>query len=161
MRDYRNRVELHMETHQQKMPLSGVFTRAPGYRAMDTAALLNELDTLAGPRAAPPANDDEAQRRSRQVRNILMRIHRTFSLAMSALVFALVGVPLGMLARQAHMLSAFFLGCLPVMLLYYPVFLLGHSMADQELISVAAACWTPDGILGAIGAGLLLWLFLR
>ncbi|HUU42541.1 MAG TPA: hypothetical protein VMX57_02115, partial [Planctomycetota bacterium] len=64
-------------------------------------------------------------------------------------------------ARQAHMLSAFFLGVLPVMLVYYPVFLLGHSMADQGTISAAAACWTPAGVLGGIGLGLMGWLFVR
>ncbi len=158
---FRDGLEIRWDTHTQTVPLRGVFTREPGYKALTIAELLRELKEKYGPQAAPPKDEPEAEARRRRVRNIWIRIHRRFSLAASALAFTLVGVSLGILARQAHMLSAFFLGCLPVMLLYYPVFLLGHSMAAQDAISPAAACWTPAGILGGIGLGLLVWLFTR
>ncbi|GAH65864.1 unnamed protein product, partial [marine sediment metagenome] len=113
------------------------------------------------PRLAAATAEPQRRAARRVIRNIWMRIHRTFSLSFSALTFALLGVSLGILAHRSHMLSGFFLGCLPVMLVYYPVFILGQSMADQEMIPVAAGCWTPVGVLGAIGVGLLCWLFVR
>ena len=158
---FRDGLEIKWDTHAQKVPLHGVFTREPGYKALTTRQLLDVLEEEYGPNAPPPINVWDAQARARRVTNIWIRIHQRFSLAVSALAFTLVGVSLGILARQAHMLSGFFLGCLPVMLLYYPVFLLGQSMATEASLSPAAACWTPSGILGGIGVGLLGWLFTR
>lgn len=158
---FRDGLEIRWDAHTQRVPLRGVFTGEPGYKALNTRELLAELSRKYGPGSTPPRNDRELREKRRFTRNVWQRIHGRASLAASALAFTLVGVSLGILARQAHMLSAFFLGCLPVMLVYYPVFLLGHSMAAQEAISPAAACWTPSGILGGIGLGLLIWLFTR
>jgi lipopolysaccharide export LptBFGC system permease protein LptF len=130
--------------------------REPGYKALTTAGLLRQLQDKYG--MNPPPDNEQA---AREVRNIWLSIYSRSGLAMSALAFALIGVPLGILARQAHMLSAFLLGCLPVMIVYYPVFLMGQSMADQGTIPAIGACWTPDGVLAAIGVGLLGWLFVR
>ena len=162
---FREGADFRLDRHVERIPLEGVFTHAPKYKALTTVELLQVIDRKYRPDLPLPADPKLAavarDYRVRCTRNIMLRIHRRFSLAFSALVFTLVGVSLGILARQAHMLSAFFLGCLPVMLLYYPVFLLGHSMAGQGTISAAAACWTPAGVLGGIGLGLLGWLFVR
>jgi hypothetical protein len=157
-------MEIKLHAHTQTIPIKGVFMRNPDYKAMSTVQLVQELREIAGkfgPRLDAPPADWETRAAQHRVRDIWIRIHRMYSLSVSALALALVGVPLGILARQAHMLSAFLLGCLPVMLVYYPLFLLGQSMADEGKISAAAACWTPTGLLAAIGLGLLGWLFLR
>ena len=149
----------------RQIPLDGVFVRPPGAKALNTREMLREAERLYGSERPLPmdakAADVERAWRSDKMRSMWLRVHQRFSLAFSALAFALVGVAMGLLARQSHMLSAFFLGVLPVMLLYYPVFLLGHALASEGSISAAAACWTPAGLLGAIGVGLLGWLFLR
>ena len=133
-------------------------------KALTTHQMMKELKRLEakyGDALNHKSNAPEIREAQRRVADIWMRIHRMYSLAVSALALALIGVPLGILARQSHILSAFFLGCLPVMLVYYPVFLLGQSMAEEGTISAAVACWTPTGVLAAIGVGLLGWLFSR
>ena len=157
---FRDGLEIKWDVHVEKVPLRGVFAREPGHKALTTRQLIEVLKVEYGPDRVP-ANPNEARHWAMQATNIRIRVHRRFALAVSALAFTLVGVSLGILARQAHILSGFFLACLPVMLLYYPVFLLGHSMAVQSTLSPAAACWTPSGILGGIGCGLLGWLFTR
>lgn len=152
---FRDGLAIKWDSHTQSIPLKGVFMREPGYKALTTAGLLKQLEDKYG--MTTPENEQDA----REVRNIWLSIYSRSGLAMSALAFALIGVPLGILARQAHMLSAFLLGCLPVMIVYYPVFLMGQSMADQGSISVVGACWTPDGVLAAVGVGLLSWLCVR
>ncbi len=150
--------EIRWDSHVQSFPMKA-FMRDPDYKAMSTREMLGELDKL---KVAPsPINEWDAQMRERRRRDIQLRLHRLYSLSLSALALALVGVPLGLLARQAHMLSAFFLGCLPVMLVYYPVFLLGESMASEGSIPAAAGCWTPTAVVAAVGLGLLGWLFSR
>ena len=151
--------DIRWDSHVQGFPMRGVFMRSPDYKAMSTRDMLSDLDKNYGPNAPPPADAYQAEQRQRRVRDIWTRIHRMYSLSVSALALALVGVPLGLLARQAHMLSAFFLGCLPVMIVYYPTFLLGESMASEGTISAATGCWTPTVVIAAIGLGLLGWLF--
>ncbi len=157
--NFQEGLEIRWESREQTFPLKGVFMRDPDYKALGTREMIEELEKLRG--APPTTNPYEAQMRTRRERDILLRIHRLYSLAASALALTLVGVPLGLLARQAHMLSAFFLGCLPVMLVYYPVFLLGESMASEGTISPALGCWTPTAAIAVIGLGLLAWLFSR
>ncbi len=157
--DLVNGIEIRAQTQTQAFPIQGVFLSDPDYKVLSTLEMLRELKDKYGPGAPPAVNKFEAQQREVRKRAIWIRIHRLYSLSASALALALVGVPLGLLARQAHMLSAFFLGSLPVMLVYYPAILMGESMASEGSISAAAGCWTPTGLIAAIGLGLLVWLF--
>jgi len=158
---FRDGLEIRWDSHTQTIPLKGVFMREPGDKALTTAGLLRKLEEKYGLLAPMPENGEAAKAVEQQVRGLWISIYSRSGLAMSALAFALIGVPLGILARQAHMLSAFFLGCLPVMLVFYPIFLMGQSMAEEGTISAAAACWTPDAVLAVMGIGLLGWLFVR
>jgi lipopolysaccharide export LptBFGC system permease protein LptF len=159
--DMVNGLDVGAESQRQSFPIQGVFLSDPDYKVLSTLEMLREMKEKYGPGAPPPVNKYEAKQREQRKRAIWIRIHRLYSLSLSALALALVGVPLGLLARQAHMLSAFFLGCLPVMLVYYPTFLMGESMASEGSISPAVGCWTPTAIMAAIGIGLLAWLFRR
>ena len=159
--DFERVAEINLPERIQRFPLEQVFSRDPGTKALTTWQLLDYMDKEYGPTAPKPESDWYARKRVRHIRSIWIDIHQRFSLATACMAFVLVGIPLGILARKAHMLSAFFLGCLPVMLVYYPVLLMGQSMALEGAISPAAACWTPGAILAAIGVGLLGWLFTR
>jgi lipopolysaccharide export LptBFGC system permease protein LptF len=160
--DYRRPgVEVKVESRDEQVPVAGLFTRSPGLNSLTTPEMLWLIEEKYGPSAPQPADQYTRDLNKRRVTNIWLEIHQRFSLASSCFAFMLIGVPLGILARRAHMLSAFFMGCLPVMLVYYPVLLTGQSMAIQGAITPMAACWTPAVLLAAMGAALLGWLFMK
>lgn len=96
-----------------------------------------------------------------ETNDVLIKVHMRLSLAASALALVLVGMPLGILSGRSHMLKAFVLACVPVLLVYYPLFLLGQNLANTGTLSAATALWGPTVLMTGIGAGLIGYLFRR
>ena len=94
-------------------------------------------------------------RESRQVRAHWIEIHKKFSLPFACLVFALVGLPLGVLTGRAGRTGGFSLSLL-IILLFYILLTAGEKMAMDGRISAFLGMWGPDIILAA--AGLVLFL---
>ncbi len=101
---FRDGLDIKWDAHTQTIPIKGVFTSEPGYKALDTAGLLRELEKY-GPDVTPPTSPIDQQMRDLRVRTLWITIHRRFSLAASALAFTLLGVPLGILARPGVQLE--------------------------------------------------------
>jgi hypothetical protein len=55
----------------------------------------------------------------------------------------------------------FLLGFLPPVLLYFPIFLAGHSMGGSDQVPQWIAMWAADVIVGGLGFVLLLVAFRR
>jgi lipopolysaccharide export system permease protein len=83
-------------------------------------------------------------------------LHNRLAVALSPLVMALLGMPLGVLVRQRGRLTAFFAAFLPVAAVYYPLSMLGEGLATQGNVAPVAAAWCADAIVGA-GGGFLTW----
>ena len=96
-----------------------------------------------------------------ETNEILMRIHLRLSLAASAFALPLLGIPLGILSGRSHMLRAFILACVPVLLFYYPLFMLGRNLAETRVLSEGVAIWSPTLLLMGIGTGFIAYLFRR
>jgi len=97
----------------------------------------------------------------REKNDVLTTIHLRLSLAMSGLALVMVGIPLGILSGREHMLKAFVLACVPVVVVYYPLLLLGRNLAEARAVSEATALWGPTLLQMGIGAGLMGYLFRR
>lgn len=96
-----------------------------------------------------------------ETNEMLMRIHLRLSLAASAFALPLVGIPLGILSGRSHMLRAFILACVPVLLFYYPLFMLGRNLAEARVLGEGVAIWSPTLLLMGIGTGFTVYLFRR
>jgi lipopolysaccharide export system permease protein len=98
--------------------------------------------------------------KTRQIRNLQAEIHSRPALAVSCLVFALIGCPVGIWANRADYLSTFVVCFLPTLVVYYPLYLAGSDMGKTGKVPLALGCWAADIVMGTV-AVLLTWRLLR
>jgi LPS export ABC transporter permease LptG/LPS export ABC transporter permease LptF len=96
----------------------------------------------------------ELQRQGQIVRPFQVELHKRFSLPVAALVFILVGFPLGIRTHRGGRTLA--LGSsLAVVAAYYVIHTFLEGVALRGGVSVALAMWLPNAIFGAMGLVLL------
>ncbi len=98
--------------------------------------------------------------KTRQVRNLEAEVHARPALAVSCLVFALIGCPVGIWANRADYLSTFVVCFIPTLLVYYPLLLAGSDVGKTGKVPLWLGCWSADIVMGAVGV-LLMWRLLR
>ena len=86
----------------------------------------------------------------------LMRIHMKFSIPVACVVFAIIGLALGVTSRKEGKLASFVLGT-AVIFAYYIVMYLGESLAKAKIVPAQLAMWLPNILLGGAGIFLLVW----
>ncbi len=114
----------------------------PGLREMTVPQLQAEVVAL------------ESQELS--AHNEIMELHQRFSIPVARLVFAIIGLALGVTSRKDGKLASFALG-IGVIFTYYVLMFGAKAMAKGALVSPHLALWLPNIILGAAGVGLLFW----
>lgn len=98
--------------------------------------------------------------KTRQVRSLQAEVYARPALAVSCLVFALIGCPVGIWANRADYLSTFVVCFIPTLVVYYPLLLAGSDMGKTGKLPLALGCWLADLVMGAVGL-LLTWRLLR
>ncbi len=91
--------------------------------------------------------------------NQTIEIHKKFSIPAACLVFALVGLGLGLSNRRDGKFASFVVGIL-VIFVYYVIMYTAHSMTKGGLVPAWSAMWLPNIIIG-LGGVLLLWTRVR
>lgn len=71
--------------------------------------------------------------------------------AFGPLVFVLLGAPVGILFARRDFLSAFITCFLPIILLYYPLLLMGVNLGKEEIVHPMYAMWLGNVVLAALG----------
>ncbi|MGH9443805.1 MAG: LptF/LptG family permease [Thermoanaerobaculia bacterium] len=84
-----------------------------------------------------------------------VEIHKKFAIPVACVVFALVGVPLGITNRRGGKGSGFALS-IGIILGYYLLFNTGENWAKDGRISPALSMWLPNVLLALLGASLFL-----
>ena len=85
---------------------------------------------------------------------IIMEPWRRWANGFSCLCFVLVGAPMAIRMRNADFLTSFFLCFLPILLVYYPVLMLGVSRVKSGSLP-APAVWMGNILVMLWGAWLL------
>ncbi|MCH7746769.1 MAG: LPS export ABC transporter permease LptG [Acidobacteria bacterium] len=88
--------------------------------------------------------------------NEIIEIHQKFSLPVACLVFAIIGLALGVTSRKDGKLASFALG-IGVIFAYYIIMYSARALAKGDLVSPHLAMWLPNIILGGGGVALLVW----
>ena len=105
------------------------------------------------PAAVEPIRDSLRHERSRLDR-IVMEPWRRWANGFSCLCFVLVGAPMAIRMRNADFLTSFFMCFLPILVVYYPVFMLGVDQAKRGAVPPVAV-WTGNVLIAAWGWWLL------
>lgn len=71
--------------------------------------------------------------------------------AFGPLMFVLIGAPVGILFARRDFLSAFMTCFLPIVLLYYPMLLLGVNLGKEQILHPMYSMWMGNAVLAAIG----------
>jgi lipopolysaccharide export system permease protein len=82
--------------------------------------------------------------------------HRRWASGFSCLSFVLVGIPMAIRRRHAEFLASFFACFLPILLLYYPLLVIGLDQAKNGALPPIAV-WTGNVVFALWG----LWLLRR
>lgn len=117
-------------------------------REKDIGELVRDLKALrAGDRAG---RVDE-----RQVRAHLIEIHKKLALPAACLVFALLGLPLGLMTGRSGRTGGFSLA-LVIILLYYALLTAGEKAAMDGRLSAFLGMWGADLVFLAVGVLLVI-----
>ena len=83
----------------------------------------------------------------------MAEVPRRMSNGFGCFCFALVGIPVAMRTRSSDVMSVFFLCFLPVLVVYYPLLVVGENMAREGTLPNLSV-WMADAVL--VVAGILL-----
>jgi lipopolysaccharide export system permease protein len=97
----------------------------------------------------------EEARWKRQSNEYQTERHVRVALAFGALCFVLLGAPVGMMKAKSDFLSAFITCFLPIIVLYYPLVLMGINLGKEGIVGPWIV-FAGDGVLLALFRGLAL-----
>jgi len=95
------------------------------------------------------------------LKDIKILFHKRLAQALSVFVFALIGIPLGILPSRRSIMIAFGMSFAIVLLVFYPLLILGQIMAEAGRVPLGPAIWTGDILTFAIGAALTAYVLRR
>jgi lipopolysaccharide export system permease protein len=76
--------------------------------------------------------------------------HFRIAQSFGSLVFVLLGAPVGILFARRDFLSAFISCFLPIILLYYPLMLLGVNLSKEGVLNPVPALWSGNMLLALL-----------
>ena len=88
------------------------------------------------------------------LRSLNIRIHKRLSQALAVFVFAMVGMPLGIMTRRRSIMVAVGISFAIVLFLFYPFLIVGQIAADNGVLPTPLAMWSGNGVTLLIGLGL-------
>ncbi len=87
----------------------------------------------------------------KQVNKYLVEIHKKYAMAVTCLVFVLVGVPLGIMTRKSSGTIGVAIG---MFFIYWAALIAGEELADRRMVDPVLAMWAPNGLMALVG----LWI---
>lgn len=90
-----------------------------------------------------------------QLLEVETQIHFRLAQGAACFVFALLGIPLGIMARRGGVMVPFGISFAVVICLYYPIYTLGRQMSQSGFIPAYFAMWLPNAVCGILGVVLL------
>jgi len=78
-----------------------------------------------------------------------VEIHKNFSVPFACIIFVLLGMPLGILAKKSNMGISVSIS-LGIFIIYWIFLILGEELADKTIINPFIAMWAPNIVLSII-----------
>ncbi len=87
---------------------------------------------------------------NRSIDAYMVEVHKKYAIPFACVVFALVGAPLGMMARRGNFGVAASLS-LAFFLFYWACLIGGEKLADRDLLSPFLSMWIANFVVGILG----------
>ncbi|MBC8872973.1 MAG: LptF/LptG family permease [Planctomycetes bacterium] len=150
--------ELHPENRLSPAALgSRVIPKQITRETAIVSDLRRKLSAQRGANQEAKTADLQRQFDSHQARlyRLQTEIPRRFSNGFGCLCFALIGIPVAMKGRSSDTMSVFFCCFMPILLVYYPLLVVGENIA-REGFYPGLSVWLADAVLLVIGAAMML-----
>ncbi len=115
-----------------------------------TRRVRNTMSWLASTSADKILIGDQISSLTNNMAKYNVEIHKKYSIPFACVVFVLLGVPLGLSARNSSKGLAISMS-LVFILVYYFFLIGGEQLADRGRIPAWSAMWAPNILLGALG----------
>ena len=127
-------------------------------KALELAGEIEGLEKLKDGKEAQLQELEEARRGARiqeDLRSIGVRIHKRLAQALAVLIFAMIGIPLGVMCRGRSPMVAFGISFAIVLFLFYPFLIAGQIAAQAGVLPVVPSIWAGNVLTLAIGCTLM------
>jgi len=84
-------------------------------------------------------------------REAWVELHSRLALGFAPLAFMLVGGPLGLLTKRGDRLSGFFVALALAVVIYYPLYQGGKTLAEASALAAAPALWLGNMVIAVVG----------
>ena len=84
----------------------------------------------------------------KQINKYLVEIHKKYAMAVTCVVFVLIGVPLGIMTRKSSGTIGVAIG---MFFIYWAALIAGEELADRRKLDPVLAMWAPNGIMAIVG----------
>ena len=85
----------------------------------------------------------------------LVEYHKKYALAFACVIFAMVGVPFGLMTKNSGIGLAFLVSSI-IFIFYYAILIYGEVLADKNIVSPFIAMWISNFVLGIISILLII-----
>ncbi|MFP4026381.1 MAG: LptF/LptG family permease [Candidatus Brocadiia bacterium] len=82
----------------------------------------------------------------KDLRELEVRMHRRLALAVAVFMFGLLGMPLGVMTKHRSSMIAFGIGFAFMVIIFYPMLIVGQIAAETGTLPVAAAMWSGNAV---------------
>ena len=89
------------------------------------------------------------------LKEIIIELHKKFTLPFACIVFGIIGVPLGISKHRSGKSRGFVIG-LMVIMIYYVLQIGGEALGETGMLPPAAGAWISNILVGAVGIYLLI-----
>ena len=86
---------------------------------------------------------------AKEMNKFAVEIHKKFSVPFACIIFVLLGMPLGILAKKSNMGVSVSIS-LVVFIIYWSFLILGEELADNTIINPIIAMWAPNIFLALL-----------
>jgi lipopolysaccharide export system permease protein len=102
---------------------------------------------------------DDEKKKGTVSRYDQLEFQKKFSLPFSALAFAFIGIPLGLLIRSGYILGPVL--AVALVAIYDGFVIFAQDSGPVGLVPPWVACWMPNALLMLAGLGMVFWLYHR
>jgi lipopolysaccharide export system permease protein len=90
----------------------------------------------------------------KEMNSLLTEVHKKYSIPVACIVFVLIGIPLGIMAKKGGIAVGLGLS-VGFFLLYWAFLIAGEELADRMYISAFAGMWSANIVIGMAGLYIL------
>jgi lipopolysaccharide export system permease protein len=123
---------------------------AEGLKKDEKKALRERLRELENTKMRVKSFKDMTRRYKQAESKYLVELHKKIAMPVSAIIFVLIGAPLGMIVRRGGLGTSGGIS-LAFFLIYWGILMTGERLADRLLMSPFMAMWSANIIFAAVG----------